>query len=226
MLDLGGVPLVGWTLSHALGRGGLAAVLVSTDDQRVVEYAQGCGALVPWLRPPELASDTASSVDVAIHALQWFESNHWVPDAVVLLQPTSPFRNAESIQRAMTMLGSGNRDAVVAVTPVRGHPAWGLVDVGGRILRVGLTERQLEEPSAGRPLLEPNGSLYLIRRDALLDRRSFIADGDIPMVVESPVEALDIDTSWDWFIAESVVRANLVSQPDRKFRLRSAERHG
>jgi CMP-N-acetylneuraminic acid synthetase len=106
MLDLGGVPLLGWTLANAMGRDKVTAVLVSTDDPLTAEYARGCGALVPWLRPSELASDTASSVDVAVHALQWFELSLGVPDAVLLLQPTSPFRNPGSINRAISMLES------------------------------------------------------------------------------------------------------------------------
>jgi CMP-N-acetylneuraminic acid synthetase len=100
-------------------------------------------------------------------------------------------------------------------------PDWGLVDIGGQVLRVRPIEQLMEGPAVGRPLLEPNGSLYLIRRHALLDRRAFVADGDIPMVVESAVEALDIDTSWDWFIAKSAVHARLVPRPDRRFEIRS-----
>jgi N-acylneuraminate cytidylyltransferase len=190
---------------------------VSTDDLEIAEFARHRGALVPWLRPPELASDTASSVDVALHALEWFKSEHGLPDAVLLLQPTSPFRNDASVVRAIDMLATDKANAVVAVGPMRGHPEWALVERHGLLYPFELSPPGELGSLGHRPLWEPCGSFYLLKSHLLAQRRAFIGPGDTPIVLESEVERIDIDTPWDWFVAESVVRANLVPLPGRTF---------
>ena len=70
---LGGKPLVQWTLDAVAGIPEISSIMVSTDDPAVASIARESGAEVPWMRPAELSSDTATSVDVALHALEWFE---------------------------------------------------------------------------------------------------------------------------------------------------------
>lgn len=214
---LGGVPLIGWTIDFAARIPGSATVLVSTDDSEIAAFARHRGALVPWLRPPELASDTASSVDVALHALEWFKSEHWLPDAILLLQPTSPFRTDVTVARAIDMLATGKANAVVAVGPMRGHPEWALVERHGLLYPIERSPPGESGSLGPRLLLEPCGAFYLVRSHLLAERRSFVGPGDTPIMLDSEVERIDIDTPWDWFIAESVVRANLVSLPGRTF---------
>ena len=90
--DLAGKPLIIWTLDAVRGVEGIVDVLVSTDDPGIAAVASSAGARVPWLRPAHLATDIAGSVDVALHALDWFEMQHGTVDALLLLQPTSPLR--------------------------------------------------------------------------------------------------------------------------------------
>src|SRR3990170_965342 len=99
---LGGKPLIGWTIDAALQSRMLSRVIVSTDDAEIAQAARECGAETPFLRPPELAQDDSSSISVVLHALQWLEEQeHFSPDYVLLLQPTSPFRNAHDIRAAI-----------------------------------------------------------------------------------------------------------------------------
>lgn len=217
MRPLGGLPLIGWTIDFAARIQGSATVLVSTDDPEIAAFARHHGALVPWLRPPDLASDTATSVDVALHALEWFKSEHGLPDAVLLLQPTSPFRTDVSVVRAIDLLATGKANAVVAVGPMRGHPEWALVERHGLLYPIELSPPGESGSLGPRLLLEPCGAFYLVRSHLLSERRAFVGPGDTPIVLDSEVERIDIDTPWDWFIAESVVRANLVSLPGRTF---------
>ena len=72
-------------------------ILVSTDDPQIAQIAKDAGALVPWLRPPELGTDAARSVDVALHALEWYEGERGSVDGLLFLQPTSPFRTLSLI---------------------------------------------------------------------------------------------------------------------------------
>jgi CMP-N-acetylneuraminic acid synthetase len=98
--DFCGKPLIAWTIQEAI-KSSLDYVLVSTDDEEIANVARSWGAHVPFLRPPELATDDATSVDVMIHAALWFKANHRMPDYIALLQPTSPTRKASDIDIAL-----------------------------------------------------------------------------------------------------------------------------
>ena len=79
---LGNKPLINWTIDCALNTPELSAIVVSTDDPQIAEIAQSAGATVPWLRPIKLATDEANSVDVAIHALDWYEAENGKVDGI------------------------------------------------------------------------------------------------------------------------------------------------
>ena len=121
---LGGKPLIVWSIDAAKGVTEIQEIMISTDDSAIADVARTTGVLVPWLRPPELATDTADTIDVAIHALDWYESERGVVDALLLLQPTSPFRTTETIRRGIELFTNYDVDSVVGVTPTHAHPAW------------------------------------------------------------------------------------------------------
>ena len=103
LAELAGRPLIAWTIVPAVAcqaEGTLTRVVVSTDDPEIAEVSAGHGAEVPFLRPAALADDTAKTVDVVMHALDFFAASGEVFDAVMLLQPTSPLRTQEDIRRA------------------------------------------------------------------------------------------------------------------------------
>ena len=87
-----GRPLINWSIDVAKDVEDICDILVSTDSPIIAEIANKAGALVPWLRPEDMAIDSASSVDVSLHALDWYQSEVGKVDGLILLQPTSPFR--------------------------------------------------------------------------------------------------------------------------------------
>jgi len=205
---LGGIPLIAWTIHAAKESGCCADVLVSTDDPAIASVAREHGASVPWLRPPELATDTASSIDVVIHAVDAYEGENGSVDGVLLLQPTSPFRTTDTIRRAVTLFhGGGARHPVVSVSPASSHPAWCFRQTG-----VGL-EPFLGWPAAGQRSqdLEPawmlNGSIYLISPHRLRAECSFLAPDTHPLLMTDGVEAIDVDTPSDFALCEATVQA-------------------
>lgn len=205
---LGGKPLIVWSIDVAKGIPELCDILVSTDDSAIAEVARNAGALVPWLRPPELATDTASSVDVALHALNWYENTHGKIDGLLLLQPTSPFRSRDTVRRGIELFRSNNRRPVVAVSAARSHPLW-CFTIEGETMRPfidggGLDLRSQDLPAA----FEVNGSLYLVAPADLRKLRSFYGTDAVPLVVEQTDESIDIDTERDWRIAEAIVRSH------------------
>jgi CMP-N,N'-diacetyllegionaminic acid synthase len=202
---LGGIPLIEWSIEICEGIPEICDVLVSTDDPSIGEVARGAGALVPWQRPAELASDTASSADVAVHALDWYEAHHGAVDGLLLLQPTSPFRRHDSVVRGIELFGAHERRSVVGVSPATPHPSW-CVRVDGTEMRPFIRETGTELRSQDLPPAHfINGGFYLISPADLRARRSFFLDGCVPLVMNDREESLDIDTEWDWHLAEAIL---------------------
>jgi CMP-N,N'-diacetyllegionaminic acid synthase len=201
---LGGRPLIAWSIDAVQGLQDICNLLVSTDDEEIAQVARAAGASVPWLRPAELSSDTAGSVDVCLHALDWYEEEHGAVDGLLLLQPTSPFRRTATVARSLALFEPHPHRPVVSVSPAASHPLW-CFRIEGEVMRPYIgrefeTIRSQDLPSAH----VLNGALYLIRPDQLRKTRTFCPSDVQPLVMETPWECLDIDTPWDWFLAEKI----------------------
>ena len=206
---LGDRPLIVWSIEAAKDISEICDILVSTDDPVIADICKESGAYVPWLRPDSLATDTAPSVDVALHALDWYESEKGVVDALLLLQPTSPFRSNGTIQSGIRLFEEHGHRTVVGVSKVSEHPMWMLKKEGAHMLVPYLTDHRLDTRSQALiPLWVVNGGFYLISPQNLRSQKAFIVDKVVPLFIESSEEALDIDTEWDFKLAEFIA-ANL-----------------
>lgn len=207
VLPLGGRPLIQWSIAAALESGVCADVLVSTDDEEIAAVSRAAGAMVPWLRPAELSTDTAGSAGVITHALAWYEQEHGSVDAVLLLQPTSPFRSAEAIRGAVRAYADQpgqagqRRHPVVSVSPAASHPAWTFAWQDGE-LRPSLGWEPLSLRSQDlAPAYALNGALYVIPAEDARAARPIVRPGVLPYVMTDARESLDIDTADDWALA-------------------------
>lgn len=202
---LGASPLIVWSIDVAKGVAEICDILVSTDDAAIAEVARSAGALVPWLRPPELATDTASSIDVCLHALDWYEGENGEVDGLMLLQPTSPFRSRNTVQRGIELFRESKFRPVLGVSPAASHPMWCFQILGGALRPfidgVELYLRSQDLP----PAYVLNGAFYLIAPNDLRKQRSFVTNDTVPLVIEEPRESLDIDSKWDWKMAEIIL---------------------
>ena len=117
VLPLGGAPLISHTI-RAAKQSVIGSVLVSTDDPEIAEVSRKWGADVPFVRPPELSGDQASSLSVLQHALQFAESEGKTFETVVFLQPTSPFRQAKHIDEALALFQQCGKNSCISVTSV------------------------------------------------------------------------------------------------------------
>ena len=205
ILPLGGKPLIVWSIDVVKNIPEICDILVSTDDPAIVAVCKKAGSYVPWLRPPELATDTASSVDVALHALDWYEAEKGVVDGILLLQPTSPFRTKGTILKGIDLFKKSGQLPVLGVSPTHVHPMWTLKMEGDRVIPFiegnGLNTRSQDL----LPAYIVNGSFYLISPAELRKNRSFIGRDTIPLTIESQEESLDIDTDFDFKMAELMV---------------------
>jgi CMP-N,N'-diacetyllegionaminic acid synthase len=213
---LGGRPLFAWSVSAVAGLPDVCDTLVSTDTEEIADTARSLGAWVPWLRPAELATDTASSVDVCVHALDWYEAARGPVDGLLLLQPTSPFRRHESMKRGFQLFTKSGHRPVIGVSPAASHPMWCYrveegADGGEETMRPFVAGAGDLRSQDLPPAYVINGAFYLVAPDQLRTRRSFTSDEAVPLVMEHPAEALDIDTPWDWQVAEAMLSAGGVS---------------
>lgn len=206
---LDGKPLIVWSIDVAKGIPEICDILVSTDDAAIASICKAAGALVPWLRPAELATDTASSVDVVLHALDWYEAEAGAVDGILLLQPTSPFRTKKTVVKGIELYMQNEKQTILGVSPTNAHPMWAL-KIQGAYLVPFIQEHGLEARSQDLPpAYVVNGSFYLISPPELRARRSFVGIKTIPLFIETPREALDIDTEWDFKMAEIVTDSHV-----------------
>jgi len=207
-LPLGGKPLLQWTIEVALGLPELCDILVSTDDPGIAEVGRACGAYVPWLRPAELATDTASGTDVALHALDWYESQHGPIDGLLLLQPTSPLRTRATIARGLALFDPALGRPVIGVSPTPAHPMWTFKLEGDNLVPFlsgdGLQTRSQDLP----PAYVVNGTFYLTSPQRLRQEKTFFSKDALALVIASDQEALDIDTPQDFALAQYYLERN------------------
>jgi CMP-N,N'-diacetyllegionaminic acid synthase len=200
-----GKPLIAYTIEVAKSSK-LNKIIVSTDSELIAEIAKSFGADIPFIRPDELSSDTAKSLDVAIHALKEAEKIYKENfDAIMLLQPTTPFRTTEEINQAIMLLESNlDADSVISVEDVEGtHPA------RMKYLREGvLVDPDFCEAyeNQNRQELEKmyirNGAIYLTRKHVFMTN-SYKGKKCLGLVMPSN-RSINIDTLADFEYAEWV----------------------
>lgn len=202
--DVGGRPMVAWSVAAALDSGRVDVVVVSTDDDEIAAAGAAAGAAVPFRRPADLATDEASSVAVAVHTLDWYrEESGEDPTWLVLLQPTSPLRDGRDVAAAVDLARTPGTDAVVSVRSVRDHPAWML-----RLMPSGYVERVTPSTATRRQdepdLLVPNGAIYVVRPEVL--RMTGHWYGERTRSYEMTADrSIDVDTPWDLELVRMLV---------------------
>ncbi len=204
IVDLGGKPLIAWTIEAARQSKRLTRWIVSTDDPKIADVCASWGAEVPFMRPQELSGDTASSMDAILHALDWLGSQEgYQADYVVLLQPTSPFRKAGDIDSALALAFEKKADSVVSLAQVKEYPQWmKTVDGGGKI-SADLDERHQNRRQDLPSLFILNGALFIARTDVLRTRRSWYTDNTYAYIM-TKAASLDIDDLEDLEMARLV----------------------
>jgi CMP-N-acetylneuraminic acid synthetase len=207
VLPLGGKPLIVHTIDAARAARRLNRTILSSDDAEIIEVARAAGCEAPFVRPAELAGDRSSTVDVALHALDWLERREgWRADVLVMLPATAPLRRGDHIDDAVARLaGDPGLEAVVAVTEADYPPWWMLAIDGGRLRWLfpegARADHRQELPAAYRP----NGSIYAIRVAALRAQKTFYPAATGPFVM--PREAsVNIDDAMDFRLAELLLR--------------------
>ena len=206
ILPLGGIPLSAWTINAAEGSGVFDEIHFSTDSERYADIARKYGASVPFLRDPELATDGASSWDVIKAVVKKYRSMGREFDAVMLLQPTVPFRTAADIREAVRMLEEKNANAIVSVTEPEHSPYWCAElppDGNMRVYHEKIQYLVGRQKLAKQYIL--NGAIYLSRVEHLMNSGSIYESGCYAYHMP-PERSADIDTREDLEWCEYLVK--------------------
>lgn len=201
-------PLLSYTNEIALQSKLLTEVIVSSEDDKIIEIAKTLGVKVPFVRPTELAQDNTPTIDVIIHALEWYKNKNIFFDAVCLLQVTSPFRTVAFLDKAIEKFIQTGCDSLVSVqkVPHEFNPHWAFEvnDDGNLKIATGETEiisRRQELPMA----YHRDGSIYITKTEVLLQQHSLYGKS-ISYIESDPEFYVNIDTLEDWEKAEEMLK--------------------
>lgn len=206
---LAGKPLIFYAIDIARQFAEDKDICVSTDDNDIIQTVETYKLKVPFKRPVELASDTAGSYEVILHAVKFYEQKGIYYDTVVLLQPTSPFRTKEDVEGCIEKYDK-DCDMVVSVKAASSNPYYDIFEEdsnGNLVISKGdgkITRRQ-EAPKC----YEYNGAVYIINIESLkaMHMNDF---KKIHFFEMSEVHSVDLDTMLDWKYAELLIQEKLV----------------
>lgn len=202
---LNGKPLIAYTL-EAAQKARNVDLFISTDDLDVLTIGKTYGINWDYVRPSDLATDHTSMADVVSHCLGWLEERGHCYDSFVLLQPTSPLRTAEDIERSIEMLHASKTSSVVGVSPMWTHPSECIelhADSSWQFLvppREGVSRRQ--DFSGSYQFI--NGAIYAVKTYDFKREKKFVFKNSLMLTMDE-INTIDIDTERDFILAQALI---------------------
>jgi CMP-N-acetylneuraminic acid synthetase len=210
---LGSKPLIAWSIGHALAVPRISKVIVSTDSEEIAAVARAYGAEVPFMRPAELARDDSPEWLAWRHALSHLQATQdSLPDAMVSVPATAPLRVPDDIDRCLDLYAQGDSDVVITVTEAHRSPYFNMVSerADGTVGLVippssSITRRQ------DAPAVFDMATVAYVARPAFVLARNGIFEGRVRAVTIPPERAIDIDTLYDFRLAEFLMQSGDMS---------------
>lgn len=206
---LSGKPLICYTIDVARQFTTDDNICVTTDDDKIIEVVENYGLKVPFKRPDYLATDTCGSNEVIQHAWHYYANKARHYDALMLLQPTSPFRKVEFLKESLALYDEGI-DMVTSVKCSSCNPYYdGFEENEEGLLVISKGDGQIERRQDAPKVWQQNGSIYVINPKSLVEKglAHFNRIRKYPM---SDYYSVDIDNPFDWKVAELVLKENLL----------------
>ncbi|WP_413613340.1 cytidylyltransferase domain-containing protein [Bdellovibrio sp. HCB-110] len=204
IMEICGKPLLGWTVESALNSPSIDKVLVSTDSPSIQSVALKYGAECPFLRPDYLSSDTATSVDAAIHALDYAEEKWGKFDSLILLEPTSPLRKKDDLENGVQLLRKefNKADGVVSIGKIQlENPLYCKEIKNGFV-------SPLDVRAEGKDFYFPYGVFYLVKTLVLREKKAFYTDQMLPYFIER-WQNYEVDDMFDFKCVESILQMKM-----------------
>jgi N-acylneuraminate cytidylyltransferase len=203
--SLGGKPLIVWTIEAALKSAYIDKLILSSESTEIINIAKDNGCEVPFVRPNELAEDDSSSMDVIIHAISKMSDRF---DYLLLLQPTSPFRTYEHINKIIEDCIDKHAEMMVSVAIAKSHPLFMYESSDGFLVPLLNFTKQMRRQDMS-PIYQHNGALYMATLDIIKSLKSY----NIPKAMYFEMHGasnLDIDDISDWEYAEYLISSGKI----------------
>lgn len=205
ILGLAGKPLIAWTIEASNKSKYVDRLIISTDDKEIMSVGERYGAQIPFTRPESLASDTASTNDVILHAIELIEEEY---DIVVILQPTSPLRTADDIDKALEVFLKSGVSGVISVCECEHSPLWSNTLPKNGSLENFLDSKVLGKRSQDLPkYYRLNGAIYAFSIGEYLENRGAFYDQRAFGFVMPTLRSIDIDNELDFKLAEVILNS-------------------
>lgn len=206
--DLCGKPMIAYTIEAAQKSKYISKIIVSTDDQGIADTAKLYGAEIPFMRPESLAQDSSKALDVYVYTIEQLENdnNTKITDFIVL-QPTSPLRRTEDIDRACEIYFNNKADSVISVVEADIPLQWYKeIDKNGKLKKCFEDENNLNRQEY-KPLFIPNGAIYIFNKKKLFESREYYMDNSYSYIMKRE-HSVDIDTLLDFQLAQLMIMNN------------------
>ena len=206
ILELKGKPMIAWTIEAASYSKFIDRIIISTDDQEIAQICRDYGVDIPFIRPGDLGKDESNSIDVIMHTITKLEELKENYDYVIMLQPTSPVRNANNIDESVELLLRKNADSIISVTALNHPIEWTNIlpddfSLDGFFLNQYEGMRSQDFPK--RYII--NGAIYLNDIQILKKTSSLINCGKSFAYIMEKENSIDVDTQFDFMIAETLL---------------------
>jgi N-acylneuraminate cytidylyltransferase/CMP-N,N'-diacetyllegionaminic acid synthase len=202
-------PLIGYTIEAAIRSEHISRIIVSTDSNEIAEVAEEFGAEIPFMRPKEISKSNSTEMEFFLHALNWMKNNeNYKPDLIVLLYPTSPFRKATTIDKAVEkMIAHPDADSLRSIKKCSEHPykMW----KKDRDYLVPFVDSQNKNIHTFSYQMLPevfiqNASIYITKPDTIFIKKSPTGNIIVPFIMDE-FESIDINNEIDFKFAEFIL---------------------
>ena len=204
---LDGKPLIHYTIDEAREIVNDEDICVSTDDPEIIKCVEVYGLKVPFVRPEELATDTAGTYEVLLHAINFYEKQGRHYDVILLLQNTSPFRKAEQIKEALKLY-TPDVDMVVSVKECAANPYYCVFEENQEgFLHICKGDGNIFRRQDAPKVYEYNGAIYVMNAMVLKTTHMHKMQKRVKYLMDD-LSSFDLDTMWDWKMAEMIKADN------------------
>lgn len=192
--EVGGKPLIAWTIEEAKKSKYIDRLILSSEDEEIINVAKAWGCEVPFVRPLKLAQDDTPGIEPVLHAIETLPEEY---DYVILLQPTSPLRKVKDIDGCMELCMQMNVPACVSVTEVKKSPYWMFtLESSGNLRPLIEAERLIDKRQALPKVYGLNGAIYIAETDWLIENKSYLTEETLAFIMPEE-RSWDIDSELD-----------------------------
>ena len=201
---LNGNPLIQYTIDVAKKCKMINRIIVSTDSTKIANISKKLGVEVPFLRPKKISGDISSMEEVVTHTINFLKSEPYNPDIIIILQPTSPFRSYKEVDNVIRIFSKAKATSLVEVKKTENHPYKSFKKKNEFLLPLKTDFQKFHARQTLPDIFYPTGSVYILWTKTLEKFNSIY--GNKILSYEQKDDVIDIDTQFDFFVAEMMMK--------------------